>query len=149
MSTTDDLSDDLKNTKTEGRQNVGGTWISGSIAGHTFQVLVFPEHAEYEDYELGTSRISKLWLRRQADRQVVANFDRAGTWNQRLTTPAILSASSPPGLQNTPLATNAESPHGSARHLKKACLIFCHISAVGQLHWPNGSPNWSRYKIGC
>ena len=40
MSTTDDLGDDLKITKTEGRKNVGGTWVSGSIAGHTFQVLV-------------------------------------------------------------------------------------------------------------
>ena len=77
MSTTDDLADSLKITKNEGRQlNAGGTWVSGSIAGHTFQVLVFPEHAESEAFELGTSRISKLWLRRQADRQVVANFDR-------------------------------------------------------------------------
>lgn len=86
MSTTDDLGDDLKITKNEGRQNVGGTWVSGSIAGHTFQVLVFPEHAECEEYELGTSRISKLWLRRQADRQVVANFDRG--WDLEPTTDA-------------------------------------------------------------
>lgn len=64
MSKTGDKGDDLKITKTEARQNVGGTWFSGSIAGHTLQVLVFPEHAECEEYELGTSRISKLWLRR-------------------------------------------------------------------------------------
>ena len=73
MNTHDDLGDSLKITKTEGRQlNAPGTWVSGSIAGHTFQVLVFEDHAENESYELGTSRISKLWLRRQ----VVANFDR-------------------------------------------------------------------------
>jgi hypothetical protein len=86
MSTTDDLGDDLKitKTKTKSRQNVGGTWVSGSIAGHTFQVLVFPEHAECEEYELGTSRISKLWLRRQVDRLVVANFDRG--WDLEPTT---------------------------------------------------------------
>ena len=77
MSTTDDLGDDLKITKTEGRKlNAPGTWVHGSIAGHTIQVLVFEDHAETESYELGTSRISKLWLRRQADREVVANFDR-------------------------------------------------------------------------
>ena len=86
MSTTDDLGDDLRITKTEGRANVGGTWVNGSIAGHTFQVLVFPEHAECEAYELGTSRISKLWLRRQADRKVVANFDRG--WDLEPTTDA-------------------------------------------------------------
>ena len=75
--TDNDIAYDLKITKTEGRQlNAPGTWVSGTIAGHAFQVLVFEGHAENEDYELGTSRISKLWLRRQADRQVVANFDR-------------------------------------------------------------------------
>ena len=86
MSTTDDLGDDLKITKTDSSRQMGGTWVTGSIAGHTFQVLVFPEHAECEEYELGTSRISKLWLRRQADRQVVANFDRG--WDLETTTDA-------------------------------------------------------------
>ena len=85
MTTTDDLRNDLKITKTEGRKlNAPGTWVSGTIAGHTFQVLVFEDHAESETYELGTSRISKLWLRRQADRKVVANFDRG--WDLQPTT---------------------------------------------------------------
>ena len=85
MNTNDDLGDSLRITKTEGRQlNAGGTWVRGTIAGHTFQVLVFEGHAENEAYELGTSRISKLWLRRQADRQVVANFDRG--WDLQPTT---------------------------------------------------------------
>lgn len=79
--------DDLKITETEGCKHVGGTWVSGSIAGHTFQVLVFKEHAECEDCELGTSRISRLWLRRQADRQLVANFDRG--WDIEPTSPAF------------------------------------------------------------
>ncbi|MFN9287692.1 MAG: hypothetical protein ACK6EB_06430, partial [Planctomyces sp.] len=71
------LGDSVKVTKTKGRAlSTGGTWVSGTIAGHNFQILIFPEHAESEEYELGTSRISKLWLRRQADRGVVANFDR-------------------------------------------------------------------------
>ena len=85
MNTNDDLADSLKITKTEGRQlNAPGTWVSGTIAGHNFQVLVFEGHAETEEYELGTSRISKLWLRRQADRHVVANFDRG--WDLQPTT---------------------------------------------------------------
>ena len=85
MNTNEDLGDSLKITKTEGRQlNGPGTWVSGTIAGHTFQVLVFEDHAENAECELGTSRISKLWLRRQADRQVVANFDRG--WDLQPTT---------------------------------------------------------------
>ncbi len=85
MNTHDDLGDSLKITNTEGRQlNAPGTWVSGTIAGHAFQVLVFEDHAETEEYELGTSRISKLWLRHQADRQVVANFDRG--WDLQPTT---------------------------------------------------------------
>lgn len=83
MSTIEDLGDDLQITKSEGRQ-IGGTWVRGSIAGHSFEVLVFADHAESEEYELGTSRISKLWLRRQADRQVVANFGRG--WDLQPTT---------------------------------------------------------------
>ena len=86
MSTTDDLGDDLKITKTDSSRQMGGTWVTGSIAGHSFQVLVFEDHAESEEYELGTSRISKLWLRRQADREVVANFDRG--WDLEPTTDA-------------------------------------------------------------
>ncbi len=76
MTTTDDLANSLEITKTERRENFGGTWIHGTIAGHRLEVLVFEDHAENEMDELGQSRISKLWLRCQADRQVVANFDR-------------------------------------------------------------------------
>ncbi len=77
MNTNDDLGDSLKITKSEGHQlNSPGTWVSGTIAGHIFQVLVREGHAEIVQYEFVTSRINKLWLRRQADRQVVANFDR-------------------------------------------------------------------------
>lgn len=87
MNATNDLGNDLVITKTEARQlNAAGTWVSGTIAGHTFQVLVFENHAETEENELETSRISKLWLRRQADRQVVANFDRG--WDFEPTTDA-------------------------------------------------------------
>ena len=37
---------------------------------------MFPEHAENPDWEIGDSRISKLWLQRLADKQMVFNWDR-------------------------------------------------------------------------
>ncbi len=86
MTTADDLADSLTIDTTTPREAAQGTWVGGSIAGHTFRVLVFEDHAESEDYELGTSRITKLWLRRQADRQVVAEFDRG--WDLKPTTDA-------------------------------------------------------------
>jgi hypothetical protein len=55
---------------------VGGSWASGRLNGHEFCALVFPEHAANPEYEIGDSRISKLWLRRDADRAVVFNWDR-------------------------------------------------------------------------
>ena len=45
-----------------------GTEVSGAITSDTFHVLVFEVHAENEEQQLGTGRISKLWLRCQADR---------------------------------------------------------------------------------
>ena len=80
-----EMLDTLKITKREGRK-VGGTWISGTIAGHKFDALVFPEHAECESYELGTSRISKLWIKNIEENREVTNFDRG--WDVEPTTPA-------------------------------------------------------------
>ena len=71
-----EIGDDLIITEMTRRLTGGGIWVSGSIAGHRFQALVFAEHAECPDYELDDSRISKLWIQRIADRQMVANFDR-------------------------------------------------------------------------
>jgi len=71
-----DLGDDLVITKTTRRNTVGGTWVGGTIHGHRFDALVFPEHAENADWEIGDSRISKLWLQRLADKVTVYNWDR-------------------------------------------------------------------------
>jgi hypothetical protein len=71
-----DLGDDLEITKTTRRASGGGTWVSGRLAGHRFDALVFPEHAENAEWELGDSRISKLWVQRLADKQMVFNWDR-------------------------------------------------------------------------
>lgn len=65
----------------------GGTWVNGVIANHTFEALVFPDHAQSESYELGDSRISKLWLRDDAPapKKEVACFDRG--WDRKPETP--------------------------------------------------------------
>jgi hypothetical protein len=62
-------------TKREGRPT-GGNWVSGTIAGHNFEALVFPQHAESESYELAQSRISKLHLTHQVTKRTAAAFDR-------------------------------------------------------------------------
>ena len=64
----------LQITEIAGRRG-GGTWAQGTIAGHTFEALVFPGHAAEPSYELGDSRISKLCVRDAAQKTVVA-FDR-------------------------------------------------------------------------
>ncbi len=71
-----DLGDDLAITKVSRRAFGGGTWVSGTLHGHRFDALVFPEHAEVADYELGDSRISKLWVQRLADNREVYSWDR-------------------------------------------------------------------------
>ena len=57
-------------------RGAGGTWVIGLVAGHRFQALVFSDHAENPAWELGASRISKLWVQRLSDRTVVFHFDR-------------------------------------------------------------------------
>ena len=71
-----DLGDDLVITKTTRRASGGGTWVCGRLNGHRFDALVFLEHAENAEWELGDSRISKLWLQRLADKRTVFNWDR-------------------------------------------------------------------------
>ena len=71
-----EIGETLEIAKVTRREAAGGIWVNGFIAGHKFECLVFPEHTVCEDYELGKSRISKLWLRRISDKTTVANFDR-------------------------------------------------------------------------
>ena len=79
-----DLLATLKITKVQRRTSCGGAWVRGQMAGHRFDALVFPEHATNAEYELGDSRISKLWIQRIEDRVTVVNFDRG--WDVRPTT---------------------------------------------------------------
>jgi hypothetical protein len=72
---------DLRITKTTRRAAGAGTWVIGTVAGFRFDALVFPDHAEQPEFELGESRISKLWIKRLADERVVCNFDRG--WDVR------------------------------------------------------------------
>jgi hypothetical protein len=71
-----DLGRDLQIIKTTRRASGGGTWVSGTIAGYRFNALVFPEHAENLEWELGDSRISKLWIARLKTKETVFNWDR-------------------------------------------------------------------------
>lgn len=71
-----DLGDDLEILKTTRRASGGGTWVIGRIAGYRFDALVFPEHADNPEWELGDSRISKLWLSRIANKEMSFNWDR-------------------------------------------------------------------------
>ncbi len=71
-----ELGGDLHITKTT-RQAAGrGIWVCGTIAEHRFDALVFPEHADDPDWEIGDSRISKLLVQRLDDRRQVFNWDR-------------------------------------------------------------------------
>ena len=79
-----EIGDDLAITKTTRRASGAGTWVIGTLERARFDALVFPEHAECPDFELGDSRISKLWIKRLSDEQVVCNFDRG--WDIRPTT---------------------------------------------------------------
>ena len=79
-----EIGDDLRITKTTCQAAGAGTWVIGTTNGHRFDALVFPAHAECPDFELGDSRISKLWIKRLADGKVVCNFDRG--WDVRPTT---------------------------------------------------------------
>ncbi len=80
-----EILDTLRIARIKPRKSCGGSWVIGTIAGHRFDALVFPEHAEHPDFELGDSRISKLWLKHVDTRTTTANFDRG--WDIRPTTP--------------------------------------------------------------
>ena len=80
---------DLVITKTA-RQDAGGsgTWISGTVDGEfRFDALVFPQHADEAEYELGESKISKLWIAKVGTRETVYSFDRG--LDRPATTPAV------------------------------------------------------------
>ncbi len=86
-----DIGYDLEITKMTRRNYAPGTWVSGRIAGHRFEALVFFKDAEEPEFELPGSRISKLWIKRLANKQTVCNFDRG--WDIRpadATTAAIV-----------------------------------------------------------
>jgi len=71
-----DLGFDLEITKTTRRAAGAGTWVSGTLHGHRFEALVFPEHADNPEWEIGDSRIGKLWIQRLDDQRQVFNWDR-------------------------------------------------------------------------
>lgn len=81
-----EMIDTLKISKIERRTSSGGSWVSGSIAGHDFEALVFSEHAENPEWELDNSRISKLCIQEHFTHRQVVAFERG--WDMRPTTDA-------------------------------------------------------------
>src|SRR6478736_2084071 len=71
-----DVGHDLEITKTTRRASGSGTWVCGTLSGYRFDCLVFPEHADNPAWEIGDSRISKLFIQRLTDKQTVFNWDR-------------------------------------------------------------------------
>jgi hypothetical protein len=71
-----EIGEDLEITKTTRRAAGQGTWVIGSLNNHKFEALVFPEHADNRNWEIGDSRISKLCIRRLSDHKTVYNWDR-------------------------------------------------------------------------
>ena len=82
-----EMGDDLRFTRIQRRTSSGGAWVCGTIAGYRFDALVFAEHAECPDWELGDSRISKLWLARRGNKKS-ARYETAFHWERGLDTPA-------------------------------------------------------------
>jgi len=72
-----DVLDTLMIKKVQRRTSCGGAWVTGTIGGHRFDALVFPDPATNCDWEVGgDSRISKLWVQRISDKATVYNWDR-------------------------------------------------------------------------
>ena len=72
-----ELNYDLEITKVTRRASAGGAWVRGTLDGeYRFEALVFPEHAENREWELGDSRISKLWIARIKNHETIFNWDR-------------------------------------------------------------------------
>ena len=61
-------------------------WVTGYIEYHQFEALLYPRHALRPGLELGTSLISKLYVRQLANDEMVAVYERQ--WDLRPTTEA-------------------------------------------------------------
>ena len=109
-----ELGDDLRITKTTRRASGGGTWVCGTIAGHRFDALVFPEHAENPEWEIGDSRISKLWVQRLGRPPDGLQLGPRRRRTRRPTRgPRRLSTSSVPDWPNTSSPCNEPPPERS------------------------------------
>jgi len=71
-----DMAADLRITKLERRTTSGGAGGGGTIGEYFFDALVFAEHADCPDWELGQSRISKLWIARLKNKETIFHWDR-------------------------------------------------------------------------
>lgn len=54
----------------------GALWVTARGAGYDICALIFRDHADDPDWEIGQSGISKLSIRRLGSREIVYNWDR-------------------------------------------------------------------------
>ncbi len=72
-----DLDFDLEILKITRRASGAGTWVIGKINDeYRFDALVFPEHADNPEWEIGDSCISKLWIAKLSNKETTYNWDR-------------------------------------------------------------------------
>ena len=58
-------------------------WITGTVGGYSFQAKIYDEGSEFG---IDEGRVSKLWVRDEATRQTVINYERG--WDVRPKTAA-------------------------------------------------------------
>lgn len=72
---TEEIQDAFRIEKTQ-KNLRGGIWVTAECLGYRIQALVFAKHTDDPAFELGTSRITKLWIQRICDRKEMYNWDR-------------------------------------------------------------------------
>lgn len=78
----------------------GAVRVDGSTAGYRFNALLHRDHADLPEWELGRSRIAKLWIRRIDTKTVTFNFDRGMDIDARDQTTAEIVSFLAEGLAN-------------------------------------------------
>jgi hypothetical protein len=62
---------------------MGVAWVCGTLNGHRFQALVFPQKAQRAEWEYKGRRISKLWIQHCSDKRRLQLGPRPGRARRR------------------------------------------------------------------
>ncbi len=153
--TPDELLATLVIEKSKPPRFAGGAWVSGTIAEHRFEALVFPEPADNRAWEVGgDSRISKLWIQQLSDRREVYNWDhpcgrrcttreRCGSLFLHRRTLAFATPCRSPGASNCPVRFSVPTARWASGWRRSPTTNTMGESMVGALthRWgPRGLP---------